>query len=302
MKNKVKKSKTGMPLSERALLVALHISHWGASKFDREVSEEVSERHKAVNNAGRYNKFLISKSALKEINSINSRARKVHETLTLPWEDNGTRIITTRGYMNYTEVMNDLILQHNRAVKKFLKDYPEFVEDAKKNLGSLFNSEDYPDVKTVKGKFGIDVEPKQVTDAGDFRAKVSDESAKAIAQDIERRSNERLEKAMSDVWTRITDVLEKLIDRMKAVDEAKPGDKRTGSLRDSVLDNIKDLADLLPSLNINSDPNLDAISKDLMNNIYDVYSSDELRKDSKLRAKVKKDAKSILSKVSDYMQ
>jgi hypothetical protein len=52
-------------LCSRAMLCLLSISMWSARKYDREASEEIAQRHGAQPDAGRYNKVLLPKEALR---------------------------------------------------------------------------------------------------------------------------------------------------------------------------------------------------------------------------------------------
>lgn len=66
-------------LAEKALLVTLNISQWSARKYDRKVTEEVNDTHQAKD-AGRFNKLLIDKTHLDEIQKIVNEARHFHAT------------------------------------------------------------------------------------------------------------------------------------------------------------------------------------------------------------------------------
>ena len=47
-------------ISEKAMLSAVHISIWTATKHDKKVSQEVASKHNAPESSGRYNKQLLS--------------------------------------------------------------------------------------------------------------------------------------------------------------------------------------------------------------------------------------------------
>ena len=83
-------------LSTRAMLCSLSISMWSARKHDPEVSEEIATRHGAQADAGRYHKVLLPKEALAEILKIVNEARQEHYFMTLPWGDDGYRVLPAR--------------------------------------------------------------------------------------------------------------------------------------------------------------------------------------------------------------
>jgi len=80
-------------LSSRAMLCSLSISMWSARKHDPDASQEIAVRHGAQTDAGRYHKVLLPKEALAEIQKIVSDARQEHYFITLPWDDNGYRVL-----------------------------------------------------------------------------------------------------------------------------------------------------------------------------------------------------------------
>ena len=92
-------------LSARAMLCSLSISMWSARKHDPEASEEIAQRHGAQPDAGRYHKVLLPKAALAEVQKIVSEARQEHYFMTLPWDDNGYRVLPAAAYMDHTERM-----------------------------------------------------------------------------------------------------------------------------------------------------------------------------------------------------
>lgn len=287
-------------LEERALLVTLTMGQWSASKADREVSKEVTDLKGARSDSGTFRKQLISRTALKKISQVCTAARTSHNTLTLPWNDDGSRIITTETYQHYSKVMRDYRVAMQNAVDEFLEGYDDLVKQAKKDLGKLFKQEDYPDKSVIASKFYFDVEPKHIPVSKDFRAKVSNAEAKAIAKDIEQRTQARLNEAMKDIWQRIAKVTERMYTKLDEYTPRVGLRDSEGVFRDSLVENIKELAELLPSLNVTGDPAVTKFQKDLLDNLCK-YEPKELREDAKARAQTSKKAKEIYNKVSAYL-
>lgn len=288
-------------LSERAMLVSLHISSWSGMLVDREVTDEVNESHKAEKEAGRYNKRLVASSFLKGVSSAHNSARHAHRVLTLPWEDDGTRILAAAGYMTYTAKMKECRLKAEAEVKAFLQDPDPYIREGKIRLGTMFNVDDYPSVDDLKSKFGFDVEVKPMPESGDFRAKLSDDSTKSIIRDIERRTNQRLENAMNDVFRRVQDVVKHMAEKLREFSEPKEGN-RAGTIRDTVVYNVSELAqEILPMLNVTDDPRITALQQQLMTDLVE-HSPEILRADAKLRKETLSKADRLLKKVQGYMK
>jgi hypothetical protein len=76
---------------------------WSARKHHPEASEQIAQRHGAQPDAGRYHKVLLPKAALAGIQKVVSEARQEHYFITLPWDDNGYRVLPAAAYVEHTE-------------------------------------------------------------------------------------------------------------------------------------------------------------------------------------------------------
>lgn len=292
-------------LSERAMLTALHLGVYSGTLHDQEVTEEVSNNHQAdIKDAGRYKKQLISRKFLKHVGAVGGAARRTHRILTLPWDDDGTRILSCTGHATYTDQMRLHRLAFDAAVNEFCKGLPSYVTEAEIRLGSMFNGEEYPSESELKQKFSFDVETKAVPEAGDFRAELSDQTVKSIVKDIERRSEARLEAAMNDVFVRIAEHTGKMVERLRAykpaVGKGKKEQVAENQFRDSLVYNIKELADLLPLLNITGDQRLVDLQKQLESQLV-ANSPEILRTNDKVRNDTADKAEKIYNKVKKYL-
>lgn len=288
-------------LSERAMLATLSISTYGGMMHDKEVTEEVNASFKAEKQAGRYNKRLVHTKFFVDVAGAASVARRTHKLLTLPWEDDGTRILTTAGYLNYTAKMKECRLKFETASAEFAKGLPEYIEEAKTRLGEMFNVADYPSEAELTDKFDFDVEIKQVPQSKDFRAHLSDDQVKTIIKDMDKRSNKRVETAMNDVFERVADLVRKMSEKLRDYTPASEGQKVKGKLHDSLVYNIHEIAEALPSLNITNDPRIEKLQEDLMKDLVE-YGPQTLRGDAKIRAQTISKADKILKKVEAYMK
>jgi hypothetical protein len=156
-------------LSSRAMLCSLSISMWSARKHDPEASEEIAQRHGAQADAGRYHKVLLPKEALAEIHKIVSEARQEHYFMTLPWDDNGYRVLPAAAYMDHTEKMRALSNRFTPAVEALVHQFGQLVEEAKGRLGGLFRPGDYPAPDELRSKFSFETKVMPLPDAADFR-------------------------------------------------------------------------------------------------------------------------------------
>ena len=97
-----------MDLTHDAMLVSLRISAWSGRLYDRKASNHVAVHHEASASAGRYNKCLLPKAAFAALTATMSKARSSHYEQTLPWDDQGSRLLTVANYEHYMQLLDGL--------------------------------------------------------------------------------------------------------------------------------------------------------------------------------------------------
>jgi CHAT domain-containing protein len=199
-------------LSSRAMLCSLSISMWSARKHDPEASEEINQRHGAQADAGRYHKVLLPKEALAEIHKIVGEARQEHYFMTLPWDDNGYRVLPAAAYTDHTEKMRALSNRFTPGVEALVHQFGQLVEEAKGRLGGLFRPGDYPAPDELRSKFSFETKVMPLPDAGDFRVALGDEEKDRIKRQITAAVEASLRPAPTDP---ITDDARKEVNRVQ---------------------------------------------------------------------------------------
>lgn len=272
-------------LNSCSMLADLTIHRWTATKHDPSVSAEVERTHSAKN-AGRYNKLLIDRAHLADIDALGNQLRAFHYKHTLPWSDKGARILPSKLFMTYQDGFNDLRDKRNAAVDKFIELYPSLVADARTRLKTMFDPFDYPDVSQLRQSFGVDLEIMPVPSAEDFRVGVlNDQMQSAIRRDILQKLEQRVKQANQDCWARVNEVVGRIAEQCS---------KPKGRIYDSLMDNARDLALVIDGLNITDDPNITAIGDDLRALIVD---PEDLRKSATTRAAIARLANDILQRI-----
>ena len=136
-------------LASRAMLSAVTVRQYTARKKDKKAAKEITDAHGASERSGTFIKRSIAKEALAAIVTAANAARTEHYARTLPWLDNGARVLPAAGYLAYTETMRGLRADFESAVETFLANYPSFVDDAKRELNGLFDPADYPSASEI---------------------------------------------------------------------------------------------------------------------------------------------------------
>lgn len=288
--------KIASPLSRKATLVSVVVSQWTARKLDRRVTDEVNRSHGAAEDAGRYNKLLVEANRLEEITGLVSQIRKLHYTMTKPWCDEGLRILPNVLHEKFAAEYRTLERKFNRAVDAFCRDFSKFVEERKVALNGLFNEDDYPTPENIRSKFKLAIRHFPIPEASDFRCDVLDEDTIAdIKRELTETSETVLQDAMKDTFEQITTVVGHMAEKLKGY--TNKGGKVQNIFRDSLVENVRQLADLLPAFNLTNDPALDQIAKRIKTELC-VEDAKTLRENSKTRKVVQKSADDILKDVS----
>lgn len=269
-------------IASYAMLAALNISQWTARRYDKSVSTEIEKQHQAVN-AGRFNKLLVDKSALEPIEKVAGAARQYHYHVTLPWGENGERLLSAKLFQDFSKAMNGYREEFEARVREFVASYPQLREASRKRLGTMYQPKDYPEDIQRRFEFAISFSP--VPSADDFRVNLSESHVDSIKREIVRRTEERQAAALKDVWTRVREVVSKIQEQTGTEDRR---------IYDSSIENARSLIDILPALNLNQDPELDAIAVEMKTLLVPV---DRLRQDKGLRANTAKAAEDILARL-----
>jgi hypothetical protein len=270
---------------------------WSARKHDPDASQEIAQRHGAQADAGRYNKVLLPKEALAEVQKIVSDARQEHYFMTLPWDDNGYRVLPSAAYMDHTEKMRVLSNRFTPAVDALAREFGNLVEQAKVRLGGLFRPEDYPAPDELRSKFSFETKVMPLPDAGDFRVTLGDEEKERIKKQIAAAVEASLQVASRELWQRLYEAVSHLAERLKAYKVTDDGIEHP--FRDSVVTNLVKLVDVLPKLNVTGDPELERLATQVRASL--LLDPQELRKSELIRSETARAATAISERMAAYM-
>jgi hypothetical protein len=286
-------------VTEKAMLAKLKISRWAASKHDKKISADVAAQHGADPTMGRYSKRLVAKERLETIAQIATRARHHHYENTLPWLDDGARILPAANYFDYMAQQNTFRAEFEQAVSAFEKEYPAVVDEARRALNGLFNEDDYPPPDRLRDKFAMQVDVDPMPTAEDFRVALSEDENARIRESIQGRLDDAVQGAINDVWHRVHDTVAKMVERLRAYEVDAEG-KVHNAFRDSLVGNIRALSELLPKLNITNSDALEVMRQRLADELCS-FDAPVLREDPTLRNEIAANAEAILADIKDLM-
>jgi hypothetical protein len=302
----------------------------GESRKDKRTTSEIQHERKLGANSGRWVKALYPDGALDAIKSKIGEARKYHETVTLPFggagdegsEDGGSvikgvGILPAALFMEYGEKMGWFKRQIDHLVEStFLATPHKWIDWAVAEHNGTFDPANYPGcTRAADGVVDLDiVEFKEqmrkrfyfrfqtlpVPHADHFAAAVSSllgtdvESVNGLVADAEKEARRALMRRLIEP---VRKMAEKLVEVPKV--SAKTGlPKEDIVFRNTLIDNVKEIAHLGTALNITDDPEIAAMVaavKELT-----VYDGDALREDKSLRSEAATKAAELFKRLDGY--
>jgi hypothetical protein len=250
----------------------------------------VTATNNAASGVANVNKKLLGDCAeLDAVQKFAANARNIHYSMSMPWSDMGMRLVPTAVYLNkYSKTMSELEQEFYRLVNIFLDAYQWEIGQSQVKLGDLFNPDEYPTTDAVRNKFRFQLHEMPVPDVGDFRLDVSNEAMNALADKYKNYYTTQLNNAMGDLWQRTHTALTKMSERL---DYADGQTKKV--FRDSLVDNVVEMVELLDTFNITGDTQMSAMKARLEDTLRGV-TPDALREDGYLRAETKRAVDDII--------
>lgn len=278
-------------VARSSMMVDLHIAVYTGRKQDKSTQAEVVA-NKGANSkkaASVYKSLFAECKELDDLTKFQARVRAEHYRLTLPWNDQGARLLPTKALMDYQTAMNRYRAEFDRLTGAFLDKYDTLVAAAAFQLGTLFDRSEYPSRGRVEQRFKFEVTFTPLPVAGDFRLDIESEVQRDLIAQYEAKMNDKLLQANQDSWTRLYEALKRLSDRLVVEEDGK---KRR--FHDTMVTGALELCDLLTQMNITNDTELESARRQL-EAVLSGVTPDELRKEDGTRILTKQKVDQILS-------
>ena len=278
-------------IRNQAMLTSLSIGLFNPKKTDRTVTREVLISKNASHNAGAFVKNILPEESIKPIQAEAAALRTWFYQNTLPWGDDAVRLLPVAQWDKFTDEMRARLASLNSLFDNFCSNYEQHRDKAIMQLGAMANPADYPPLGEVRGKFHVKVAYHPMPDSRDFR--LDDMPEEAIAQiraETDLRVAEATSEARNDLYRRLADRLQHIIARMVEANKKREGTR----LHASLIGNLRELCDLIPSLNVTKDEELEKLRVRAMQEIGG-YDIDEVRDNADVRAELKSKAEDILA-------
>ena len=280
-------------LDEKAVLVQVKRRMYSPYKLDTEESRAYG--------AGNVNKHLFEgrNNRVKEAISKYTEVYTYVKDNTVPWTT-GVELLNIENYMDFTNGLRGLIHSADAAVDDLYRNWDaEVAADlgrlasiaASKGKPNLANPSDYPDADEMRAKFSIEVRymPVPTADGFDPRLGISD----ADKATVQKQLDDATANASAHVLNEMIEPMRRAVSKLNV----KIGDD--GSVfRDSLIDNMVDVASRMAKVNISDDPAITERIKDLQS-LVGTYANnkDMLRNSPSVREKAATQIDDLMSKM-----
>ena len=236
-------------LNEKAVLVRLNRSMYRAYIPDEAESKAYG--------AGNVNKHLFkgNDNRVSQTTSKFSEVRQFFNDNTVPWST-GVRMLNIDNYFDFTAKLRVLIDDALAAADDLAANWDDEVQTDLDRLAKiayskgkpdLANPDDYPSSEEMRDRFGIDVRYMPVPTAGDFRVNISDEDKASLQQQLEDAEDA----AAKHVINEMLEPMQRAVDKLNV-----PIGHDGAVFRDSLIDNIVDVAARMERVNLSDDPSV----------------------------------------------
>lgn len=275
-----------MSLQDRAMIVTLTCSQFGLTKKDKTASRKTAELFSADEKRVSFSKKLITdEGVVKDIRNLIVEVYSYHNSTTLPWMDNGGRILPSDLYFDYTEKIRHFKEQLETKVDELCSIWSDVKYTAQRELGDLYNEQEFPSTWDLRNKYGIRINIAPFPDVKDFRVNLG----QVEIDRLKRQYAESVDVSIqTELWGRFRKLVEHYKERMSS----------EGKLYASVLDHLRDFVQLLPKLNITNDPAIEALAQQVQEELLR-YPADIIRDNPYLKEDMAEGADKILDQMQD---
>lgn len=307
-------------LKERAILMRLSLGLPGQTRQDKDLSETVKSEHDLGEDSGGWIKNIYPPKSLKPAKKIQGSIRNYFRAVTFSF-DKAMRILPAALIMENAKRIADYNDQLDQAIDEFIKHGPEHIAWAIKAHNGNFDPCMYPGVykhgthaglsastiqigkydfdpeefaRVIRSEFTFVMDPLPVPQSSHYTDSIA--SLLGIdTQSIDRRI------AQVELETR-KELMKRLIGPVQAMAkklaEEPKKDRDAVIFRDSLVGNIKEIAELGPKMNLSGDPVIDRFCKEL--ETLCTEEPDKLREDNKVREDTRKKAEALAAKMAAY--
>ncbi len=285
------------------MLCKLRISLRGllGERRDKKASALVENTYGTKKKSTKASKMLLDHES-PIIRAVKATAQAVHNTSyywTFPWGDSdGTRFVPASVRTEFTAAMNKAIATHKAALADYELAYDSLVASAPHDLKELHNAAQYPSREEAMSRFECKLNWLPVPNSGHFVTELLGNEATAIKESFECEIRIATNTATNDLIDRVEKKVAYYVDRVANFAPGTETERAKSVFRDSLNDNMLELAGMVRKLNFLHDASIDGLAAQIERVAR--VSCEALREDKNLRAQIADEGQSLLDKLDSY--
>lgn len=285
-----------MSLRDSAMLVDLRLTCFTGARTHKRTGEELTEAKNAEAGSASVIVKMVPNKYLKKIRAVDTAMRLCNRHFTLPWGEE-TRLLPSAVFFEHSQKIDVLMTERRKEINEFRRVFPALKAEAPYRLKDLYVESMWPD--SIDEFFSETMRHYPIPAGEDFRLNMDENDLAKIKAEVEVSVNAQLHEAMGAARLRIVATIQEFVDRIKDYEVVLDvdGPRTKGVFRDSVMQNLLRLADVLPALNLTNDP----VITDTVNAIRSqltVHNPDTLRDDDAVRRQVVAQAKTLINNLA----
>lgn len=217
-------------------------------------------------------KHKIDKGWLAPIKKIRSRAREYLYNRAYTFPIPGFIFVPRGNVVNIDDAMKSFSNEFNNRVDSFAMEYPSYINEMRRRLGSLYNPLDYPYPQDIRQYFAFTWRFVSLRHEGNAEL-LSPETIRREEASFRQMVEEFKDTATLTLRTTFVDMVNRMVERLS-------GEKKI--FRDTLVGNIREFIDGFSTMNINNDAEL-ASAVEKCNKILNGVSIDVIRSDDQFR-------------------
>lgn len=265
-------------LRKRAVLVKVTTKVLGVKKKDNDLTATLAREYQADADVvhGGVDIINTKNPLFKKIIKTKGLISNTNRDMTGPWQDDGFRIIGTKRYAQWRQIMDDMVSTFEADVDDFVKNYVDVLAEAKIKLGNAYDESRYPSPSEIRDAFVITLETEVLPDRTNTIIDLDKARHEKIVADAQALDGKRTQSLTEHTHKVVRETLGDMITALKEFGDDIPNSKRTRSFKDTLVENMATLADTLPGLNITGDTRLDKLTQRIADKLTTV-DANELR-------------------------
>ncbi len=240
----------------RAETTAVRIQfHWFGTRktLSADLTAQAADTFGAEHNSLSASKRLLDAKhpVFRAVTAVKTRATAYWKSVSLPFPEPGMRLIRQNQVDSFHQQMTEFQEDLAEAAQKLQEHYAELREAARDQLGSLFDSEDYP--ASLQDLFAVSWDFPSVEPPPSLQ-RLAPEVYQRACQQATTRFNEAVELAEASFLGELQSLIAHLTERLSGQSDGK-----AKTFRNSAVENITEFLARFQQLNIGSSAQLDEL-------------------------------------------